>query len=313
MDFAVFDAHCDTLTKLLDTGGGLAKNGYMVDLERMSRYKNGYCQVFAAFVDKNSINVSPYERVVSLMEKYRFELEKNSSFVSHCTNAEKMEECFGQKKIAAFLSIEGGEALEGSLETLRAFYEMGVRIITLTWNYDNELCGGIGGEEKGGLTKFGAEVIKEMNRVGMLIDVSHISEKGFWEVIEQSEKPIAATHSNAFAITNHPRNLKDDQIKAIIKNGGCIGINLYRNFLASGKGDVSDIIRHIEHIFMLGGKDCVGLGSDFDGIDSSPNGICGVEDIYKIAESLLKSGYSEECVRNVMSGNFRRVLAETVF
>ena len=145
-----------------------------------------------------------------------------------------------------------------------------------------------------------------------MIDVSHISEKGFWDVLETTKKPILATHSNVKAICGHRRNLSDEQICAIIKNGGCIGVNLYSEFLSDMGADINDIFRHIEHILALGGENNIGLGSDLDGMDSLPNGIKGIEDIYKIFEEMQERGYSEMLIKRISSNNFLDVMQKNL-
>lgn len=312
MDCTIFDAHCDTLSKLTDFGGELKKNSFQFDLERAGKYSGGYVQVFAAFVDRKSITASPLQRVMSLADTYFREVEQNCGQIAHCETRGDIENALKAGKCAALLGVEGGEALEGHLENLRMLWRLGVRIMTLTWNHSNELCDGIGETRGAGLTDFGRKTVLEMNRLGMLIDVSHISVKGFWDVIETSGSPIAATHSNAYALRQHPRNLNDAQIKAIVENGGCIGVSIYPEFVTDGACRTADIVRHIEHIMALGGEDNVGLGSDFDGIDRTPDDIRGAEDIYRLAEELLRLGYAETAVRKITSGNFLRLLDEVL-
>ncbi len=311
MNFNLFDAHCDTLQKICDHGGELKKNNYQLDISRIKRRSSGSVQVFAAFIDKKNDKLPPFSRCMQLISRYKSELKKNKETMHHCSNVNDIKTALETGKVASLLSIEGGEALEGNIENLIRFYDLGVRIITLCWNYRNEIADGITEPEGLGLTDFGKLLIKEMNRVGVLIDVSHISEKGFWDIIENSRTPIAATHSNVKALKNHPRNLSDEQIKAIIKNNGCIGINIYPEFVKIGGCDSTDIVRHIEYIMSLGGENNIGIGSDFDGIEVLPYDICSAEELEKIPNELLRLGYSEKLVENVLYNNFFRVF-ETV-
>lgn len=310
MSYTLFDAHCDTVQKMCDTRQGLFKNNCHIDLKRMR--KNNHIQFFAAFVDKKSDKLPPFERCNQLIDCYHNEIKKNANYISHCISYEDIDCALKEHKVAALLSIEGGEALLGNIDNLKYFYDRGVRLITLCWNYENEICDGIGEKRGRGLTEFGRVLVNEMTELGMIIDVSHISEKGFWDVIEQVQMPISATHSNVFKLKDHKRNLNDDQIKAIIKNDGCIGINLYTEFLSSKICKISDVIRHIEYILALGGENNIGIGCDFDGMNSLPEGVRGIEDLEKIPEALLKLGYSGELVEKITHKNFLRLVNEVL-
>ncbi len=299
----VFDAHCDTVQKLCDFGGNIVDNNYQIDLSRLMLY-DGYIQIFAAFIDKESDALPPFERCNQLIDRYIYEIARAYNKIAHCLDSEDIESALNKGKIASLLSIEGGEALNNNIYNLHYFYGRGVRAMTLTWNYTNDISGGIGDKKGGGLTDFGKSVVSEMNKLGMLIDVSHISEKGFWDVIETTEKPIAATHSNAKKLCPHPRNLTDEQICAIIKNGGCIGINLYAEFVGGGKCSIKDVINHIEHILALGGENNIGLGCDFDGMSSLPDGIQGVQDIYKLFDEMQRVGYADLMIKKIAADNF---------
>ncbi len=308
----IFDAHCDTVQKITDFGGGLFENTFHVDINRIERSRNQHIQTFAAFIDKGNDGLTPFLRCNELIDKYFDEIEKNKKRIKHCNNAFEIKDAIEDQKIASLLSVEGGEAIEGDLEKLNYLYLRGVRIMTLSWNYPNEITGSIAEENGSGLSAFGRQVARKMNEIGMMIDVSHISEKGFWDVIEIAEKPILATHSNAKAICGHRRNLSDEQIYAIIKNGGCIGINLYSEFLANEDANINDILRHIEHILALGGENNIGIGSDFDGMDSLPKGIKGIEDIHKIFEEMKRIGYSEMLIKKISSENFLGVMQKNL-
>ncbi len=312
MQYDIFDAHCDTLTKLCDCGGSLEKNSYQVDLQRLLKRENGSIQVFAAFVDKKNDILTPKNRAINLINTYYNEIEKHKEKIHHCENSEDVFFALRNKKIAGILSLEGGEALEGNIDNLDFFYSRGVRGITLCWNYKNEIAEGVMEDTGSGLTEFGKAVIKKMNELGMIVDVSHISEKSFWDVLEESKGSVAVTHSNSKAIHNHKRNLSDEQIEAIIKCRGCIGINLYSEFLSDKVCGIKDVISHVEHIFSLGGENNVGFGSDFDGMDSLPKNIYGVENVYMIIDEMLRLGYSDEKIKKVASGNFLRLFKEVV-
>lgn len=285
----IFDTHCDTISKIYEFGGNLFENDYQVDIKRMKRFEN-FAQVFAIFTDKNELsekiiknelNLNFFEFTLNLIKRYFAEIELNFEAISHCENAIDITYAFEQNKIAAMLAIEGGEVLCGSLENLQKLYDLGVRILTLTWNYDNELGSGAYGD--GGLTNFGKVVIREMNRLGMIIDVSHLNEAGFWDVIQITDTPVIASHSNAYACCKHPRNLTDKQISALADMQGYIGLNLYSDFLNDDKNAcITDVVRHVEHFKKLGAGEILGLGCDFDGVDKLPLRIAGAQDICKL-------------------------------
>ncbi|MDQ2087199.1 dipeptidase [Herbivorax sp. ANBcel31] len=309
----VVDAHCDTITKIMETNSNLYKNNCNVDLQRLKKNKK-FVQFFAAFVDQSIYHSQTLKRAVEIIDAFYQGVEAYKDVITLCCNYNDIEKSFKDEKVAAILSIEGGEALQGDVSALRIFYRLGVRSICLTWNYRNEIADGVGeSETRGGLTLFGKELVKEMNSLGMLIDLSHISENGFWDVMKLTKQPIIASHSNAKKICSHIRNLTDEQIIAIKENRGVIGINLCPDFLKDGgNAGLKDIVKHIEYIAGLTGFDHIGLGADFDGIDALPKGINGVEDIYKIADELLKLNYSNENVEKFLGKNFLRVIKEVL-
>ena len=308
----LFDAHCDTLQKICDRHKALRENDLHLDLVRLKNRERSCVQVFAAFVDKENDVLSPKERCIQLITKYREECMQNTDLIEHCNSIDDIYSAITNKKIAGLLSIEGGEVLDGKIENLALFYKTGVRIITLCWNYQNGIADGVMSAGNTGLTDFGKTVVTEMNRLGMLIDVSHMSEKSFWDVMECSKMPISATHSNVKKLKNHPRNLSDEQIKAIIENNGCIGINIYPEFVSDNTCKISDIVRHIEYIMALGGENNIGIGSDFDGIDTLPQFLNGAEDLEKIFDSLLRLGYREKSVSKLAGGNFLRLIGDVI-
>jgi membrane dipeptidase len=296
MKYSIFDTHCDTLCSVLDYGKSIVMNECHVDIERMKKYEQ-YTQVFACFIDPVYKSCAA-DRTLNLIDTF------------HNTVSDKLPD-----NVRGILSIEGGEGIY-SLAHLRNFYRLGVRIIALTWNFSNHIASGaLETDETRGLTEFGKLVVAEMNRLGIFADVSHLNDKSFYDVAEYSNKPIIASHSNARAVCRSKavcpveRNLTDDQFEIIKKSDGCVGINFCPDFLnESGKADIEDIIRHIEHFMSLGGEDNVGIGADFDGIDSTPDGINGVEDIYKIFDRLLQKGYTENQIEKISHKNFERIL-----
>lgn len=308
----IFDAHCDTIYELNNRNMSLDKNSVHLDVERMREYDT-YIQVFAAFVDKEEISVSPMNHCLKLMDKYHSELEKSGGMLKAIETAADLKRAAESGGAYSILSIEGAEALEGNLSALRMYYKMGVRLITLTWNYANELADGITESRGGGLTAFGREAVSMMESMGILIDVSHLSERGFWDVAECTAYPFVASHSCAKSLCGNIRNLTDEQICAIVGRNGCIGVNFYPEFLSdSGKCDISDIVRHIKYMLELGAEDSIGLGSDFDGVECLPHGINGAENMKDIISALSDDGISQRIIDKIAFGNFYRVFYETL-
>lgn len=314
MERIIFDAHCDTIYELRERGARLRSNDLCVDLERLKEF-DGYIQVFAAYIDRERIKKQPFGDCVDAFKEcddliglYHTEAERNADMFAACADFGGILKALEEKKTAGILAIEGADALEGELSNLNYFYDRGVRLITLTWNHDNELSGSIAGDSGGGLTEFGREAVCAMFKMGIIVDVSHISKKGFWDVYELAEKykkPLIASHSNAYSICAHPRNLDDEQIKAVVETGGCIGINFYADFLSeNGEVGVDDILKHMEHMIKLGAGKNIGFGTDFDGMSRTPSGVSGVQSMGDVIKRMEKSGFSQEFVKNISYYNF---------
>ena len=309
----IVDAHCDSITAAMDKKESILRNGMHIDLDRIGRIKN-YVQFFAAFVDPVTYKDNEMIRLINILDFLYQQAQQYEDIFSVCRNAEEIDAAIACGKTAAVISIENGGALKGDLSSLRMFYRLGVRSICLTWNFTNEIADGVKDSERGtGLTAFGREVVSEMNRLGMLIDVSHLSEKSFWDVIEESKAPVIASHSNAKAVCRHQRNLTDDQLLAIKANNGVMGINQYPFFLNnSGSASMDDIIMHIEHIAAITGEDHIGLGSDYDGVECLPADITGIQDTGKIFDRLLSLNYSQCFIDKFAGGNFMRVIRKVM-
>ena len=312
----VFDGHCDTILEIMNHKRNLEKKSTDGHLD-IPRMKEGGIDVqfFAVFIEDIYKPERSLKRTLQLIDCFYREIEKNQDDISLITDYNQIKEANRAGKIAAILSIEGGEALEGDLGVLRVLYRLGVRLLTLTWNQRNQIADGIGESRTGsGLTEFGLKVIDEMNDLRMLIDVSHLSETGFWDVIKRSKAPIVASHSNCYSICSHLRNLKDEQIKALADKGGVIGITFVPNFLTQEKRKttVKDVVTHIDYLVEKAGIDCVGLGSDFDGTGALPLGLEGVEKIPYITEELLNRGYKEKDIKKILGENFLKAFKEVV-
>jgi membrane dipeptidase len=234
------------------------------------------------------------------------------------TTAAQIESAHKQGKIAALIGIEGGHAIEDSLRLLRDFYDLGVRYMTLTHTNSNNWADSANDEHKpnNGLSPFGKDVIHEMNRLGMIVDIAHVSDKTFWDALETSKAPIFSSHSSCRAIADVPRNMTDEMIKALAKKGGVIQINFNCGFLIAGSGaeghpraTLADVVKHINHAVEIGGVDAVGLGSDFDGIPCAPEGLDSVDKWPNLTRALLEEGYTAEDIRKIYGENTLRVMA----
>jgi len=312
----IFDGHCDTVLDIFNKKRSLGeKSDYShLDIPRMK--KGGVnVQFFAAFIEEIYKPNASLKRTLQLIDCIYQQIEKNKEEISIATDYEQIKNTIEADKIAAILSIEGGEALEGDLGVLRMLYKLGVRLLTLTWNQRNQIADGVGESQTGsGLTEFGFKVIDEMNKLGMLIDVSHLSETCFWEVIKRSKSPIVASHSNCYNLCPHLRNLKDEQIKSIAEKGGIIGITFVPDFLTNEKREttIKDVTEHIDYLVKRVGVDYVGLGSDFDGTKVLPLGLEGVDKVPNITEELLNRGYKVEEIEKILGENWLRVFKKVV-
>lgn len=279
-------------------GGSLRKNNFHTDLERLHKF-TPCAQVFAVCAETLD---RPVEKADAMLRRLSQEIEENSDIVTLCLNFHDIKKAAESGKVAVFISIEGCE----QISSLESAYQDGVRVLHPTWNFDNELCGAAMGSGKG-LTEKGRAFVKKAQHMGFALDMSHISERGFWDTLEACEKPVVAGHSNARAICNVPRNLTDEQFNALVLIGGGAGINLYPEFLGLGK-DINAVIAHIEHFLSLGGERSVFLGCDFDGIDSTPTGLDGVHKLDKLYNELLNRNYPEALVRALFWDNLYDIM-----
>jgi membrane dipeptidase len=261
-----------------------------------------YAQFFAIWTSDES---SPHETYKSFHKIHRMfinELRKSSDHIVLCLNGRDIENAEARGKAAALLSVEGGGVICGSLEILRELYDLGVRMMTLTWKGRNAIGDGAQVNKAGGLTTFGKMVVADMERLGMIVDVSHISETGFWNVAETATKPFVASHSNSRALCDHIRNLTDEQFEAIAKTGGLVGINFAAGFVKNGKADIDALVDHIDHMMSLGGEKVLSMGSDFDGA-SMTEGLEGLEKVSVLSEKLLQRNYRQESIERILYGN----------
>ncbi len=316
------DMHCDTITALYATKGSLLKNDLHVDLHKM---KNGECllQNFAVFTDIAHKD-SSFTRAA--IDYYYRQLDENEDLIRPVFAYADIERNEKAGFMNAMLTLEEGSVIDGDLAKLDEFYDRGVRMITLTWNYAN----GIGNpnfvftrdsyadvlhtvNEKDGLTDFGIEYVRRMEELGIIIDVSHLSDRGFYDVLKHTEKPFVASHSGSRKICPVARNLSDEMIRILAKRGGVTGVNYCSAFIEDGNSEftsIEGIVSHIRHIADVGGIDCIGLGSDFDGIGNRLE-IKDCSGMPKLYEA-LKPHFTEEEIGKIFYGNVLRVYREVL-
>ncbi len=303
MDFPVFDLHCDTSNELIGAGyypkSELLSNPCHIDLERAGRLA-GYAQCFACFTTYDLA-----EDVEKLFEVKRdavlAEIEANSHLIRQAFSAADIEENYRNGLMSAVLTIEGPCGFGFDPARLEGLKKQGFLIASLGWNEQNPLTGS--NATGGGLTQLGREYVREAQRLGIAIDVSHISDEGFWDIMEITGAPVFATHSNSRAVCNHRRNITDDMFRAIARSGGVVGINLYADFLGEG-ATLDTVCDHIFHFLELDPSGThIALGGDLDGIDATPKGFSGVQDYPALAARLLEHGLSEKEVYNIFWQN----------
>ncbi len=296
--YSIIDTHCDTAGKWFDNNSGIDDKTCMLTLCDMNCFKS-YVQFFAAWVGKGE--KSPKKRAMNILSKAKDVLQRNNiELILDLHSVENFNHHGG------ILALEDARSLEGSIDNLQEFYDFGVRAVTLAWNDDNDVICGANTKNDIGLTGFGRNVVRKMNELNMIVDVSHASQKGFWDALEISNSPIMASHSNCYSQCRHKRNLKDDQIKALIKCGGLMGINIYPTFLEENeqKACIKSIIRHIDYALSLGAENNICLGSDFDGIDTTPKDLHSAKDYLKLIEAMKKENYSQELIDKIIHKNF---------
>ena len=223
--------------------------------------------------------------------------------VTDPADAKVGEQCF-------MLSVEGGEVFEPGLHTVQLYRDKGVRMAALLWNNENALGYPAKSGDRRGLTDYGLQVAREMQRVGMAVDVSHLNEAGFYDLFAKTDRPPMASHSCCRALCNHFRNLTDEQLRLMIREGGFVGVNFYPHFLSEdGRADAALVARHIDHICQLGGAEIVGFGSDFDGIETTPDNVRHPGDIPNLLDELRRLGYDDAAIAGIAGENLKRYFA----
>jgi membrane dipeptidase len=349
-DAIVIDVHNDMPSKMIDDGytadvrhqPGFDKTQGETDLPRL--LESGITGVFmSAYVDPVKWTFGTdrsWKQVQVYLDTIHAFARRHPNQLTFATTAADVRAAKAQGKVAILIGVEGGHAIENSIENLRELHRRGVRYMTLTWNNGTEWAGaaaGLNGTRSGGLTERGREIVREMNRLGILVDISHVSDSTFYDAIATTTYPVIASHSSARAINSHRRNMNDDMLRAVARNGGVVNVNFYSAFIdpefkarseqleaTLGAGaeaatrqlprpPLSVLLDHFDHIIKVAGIDHVGLGSDFDGVGGHlPQGMDDVTKLPLIAQGLLDRGYSEADVKKVLGGNMLRVMERAI-
>lgn len=336
----IADMHCDTISEIWESrkqsvspkGGSpqqLSRNDLHIDIRKMK--KAGYLlQNFALYVDLKK-GLDPFEYVLELIDVFREEMGKNKNDIGVIKTYDEILANERQGKMSALMTIEEGGCCKGEIGNLERLYQLGARMMTLTWNYPNELASPnlfLKSAEKGstlkndegfnlfdssrGVTEKGFFFIQRMEELGMIIDVSHLSDAGFWDIVQHAKKPFVASHSNARALCGHCRNLTDDMIRAVAGRGGVIGLNFYGCFLNETNDSHSRVARmaaHARHMLNVGGSGCLGLGSDFDGISGELE-IQDCSQMQKLVDGLERAHFTGTEIENILWRNVMRVYRE---
>lgn len=305
-----FDLHCDTLYEILTKKTDLSENCCHISTNKLDCFSK-YYGCFAIWIPPEFRGDAALQLFDKAFDKLNIEIKKSENKIFRCENFQDFVE--KNYKNNVIFTVEGGAVLGGEISKLDHLKKCGVKMITLTWNGKCEIGDGVGVENPKGLSDFGKKTIKKMEDLNIIVDVSHASEKLFYDIAEYSEKPFIASHSNSKFICSHERNLTDEQFKIINEKGGIVGINLSKAFLKNDRNpNFSDILRHIDRFLSLGGENIVCFGSDFDGTDI-PDCMTGIESIPNFYEFCLKNGYSESLLDKIFYSNAYEFFENNVF
>ena len=309
----LIDLHCDTafLMSVMKEPIELRQNNLCVDLMKMKQAES-MAQFFASFIHMKYFDGDfdkAYEAALAMMRRTKAEIAKNSDMISLATNYNELMKNHKNGLMSGILTVEEGGIIHGKMERLEELHREGVRLITLTWNFEN--CFGYPNGAEGGLKPFGIEAVERMNDLGMIVDVSHLSDGGFWDVMKYSKKPAIASHSNARRECGHRRNLTDEMIRALAEKGGISGLNFYPAFLSDeGKANVDDIVRHMVHMYHVGGEEFVAIGTDFDGFEGAVDGLEHMGKMPEFYEALRKRKFTDSQIEKFCYKNALRVIKE---
>ena len=322
----IIDTHCDTLKCMFHEFTNSKDNmwEYRGDVGMRTKSSLGHldvprlreggvtCQVFAISSERSRTPAYSLRTAMLMIDRFYRECDSIAQLVP-VTSYKDIKKAKKKGKTAGMLSIEGADVIEGRVEMFEVFHRLGVRMVGLVHSLRNQLADGVTDRRTGGgLSELGVQTVEELDRLGMIIDVSHVNDEGFWDIIEQTSNPVIASHSNARAICNHPRNMTDEMIMALAENSGVLGMNFAPQFVHPVEATLEGVVDHIDHIVNLVGPDHVGLGSDFDGIPSTPKGLEDVSKIPDITRELVKREFCEEDIRKILGGNHLRLIKEVV-
>lgn len=297
----LFDLHCDTIYECYFKGERLRENNLSLSLYKGTGLDN-WCQCFALFIHDKYKGKDAAKMYRTLLRTFYSELAANADIAVQCKTGKQIDKAVSSGKCAAILTVENLSMLNGDIDMVYIMWNHGVRMATLTWNGDNQLASGVNGTS--GLTIFGKDVVKKMNELGIICDVSHLNEKSFWEVLSLSNAPVVASHSNLSSVHNHKRNLTDEQFKAVCQTGGLVGINLYNEFL--GGAPLEAVHRHLERALELGGENNIAIGTDYDGAKADFP-INSVDKMGILCDYLLDRGISQNVLNKLFYENAIRM------
>lgn len=301
----LIDMHCDMFWKMSE-----GNTDFCVDLEKLQKAES-VAEFFACFIYTDGTYEGSFEKALTMLNTGKKYLKQYEEKIGIVRSKKEFENNQKKGKLSAVLTIEEGGILEGDMSRLEQLWEKDIRLMTLLWNYEN--CIGYPNSKdkrimEKGLKPFGFEVVERMNELGMMIDVSHMSDGGFWDVLKHSKKPIVASHSNARSLCRHPRNLSDDMIRAIAEKGGLIGVNFYPYFVnENGIATAEDIVRHIQHIICVGGEDVVAIGTDFDGFDEGQLELEHIGQMEVLYKAMKKAGIKESLMEKIGYKNAMKI------
>ena len=316
----LIDLHCDTAFMMARAKEPieLRNNNLCVDLERMAK-ADSMAQFFASFIHMQFMKFDydkAYEAALAMIRRTKSEIEKNADLIRIARNYDELMRNHQNRFMSGILTVEEGGIIDSKMERLEELYEEGVRLITLTWNFEN--CFGFPNSDapevmNKGLKPFGIEAIERMNDLGIIVDVSHLSDGGFWDVMKYSKKPAVASHSNARRECGHRRNLTDEMMHVLAEKGGISGLNFYPAFLSeSNQANIDDLVRHIVHMYHVGGEEFVAIGTDFDGFEGAVDGLEHMGKMPEFYDALRKRRFTESQIEKFCYKNALRVIKDVM-
>ncbi|MCD6291506.1 MAG: dipeptidase [Anaerolineae bacterium] len=311
----VIDAHCDTLLSVVSGRRSLLERsdeGH-IDLPRLQE-AGVTAQIFALFVPDPYASYAATQYALRTLDHLYTAIGESDGRLTLARTASDIEDAHQAGRVAAIVGMEGAEPLDGSIELLHVFHRLGLRLLGLTWNRRNAAADGLDFVRTGGgLTPFGVKLVEEAGKIGVVVDVAHLAPRGVQDVLEISARPVVASHANARALCDPPRNLTDEQLQAIARSGGVVGATFVPAFIAEDpeQATLERLLDHIDHMVQVMGPDHVALGSDFDGFSAPPpRGLSSVVDLPKITAGLITRGYPPEDVQKIIGGNWLRVFRQ---